>query len=114
MASLTIDSANNIYTSSNSSFSKYSSTFTYISQWGGSGFGDGQFLVTRGIGVDGAGNIYVSDRFNSRIQKFNSDGNFVLKFGSQGSGDGQLSNADDLAVDSDGNIYVADAGNNRI
>ena len=82
--------------------------------WGTVGSGDGQFIFPFGVGVDGAGDVYVADSSNDRIQKFTSTGAFVTKWGSNGSADGQFNNPRGVAVDAAGDVYVADTGNNRI
>jgi len=57
------DAAGNVYVADpgNSRIQKFTSTGTYITQWGS--FGNGN-------GVDAAGNVYVADTRNNRIQKF--------------------------------------------
>lgn len=87
---------------------------TLVGKWGGPGSGDGQFNAPRGIGVNGAGDVYVADGNNNRVQKFTADGGFLLKFGSTGSGPGQFSSPDGVAVDPTGNVFVVDTGNYRI
>src|SRR5919107_504089 len=82
-----------------------------ISSWGPTGSGDGQFLHAHGIGLDSAGNVYVSDAENTNIQKFDSNGKFITKWGSKGSGDGQFIGPWGVAIDSAGNVYVSDQQN---
>jgi uncharacterized protein (TIGR03437 family) len=101
---------------------------TTVAGSGASGFsGDGGpatkagFDLT-GVAVDGAGNIFISDRSN-RIREVNTAGiiNTIAGTGAGGySGDGgppgsaMLSNPGDVAVDSAGNLYVADSLNSRV
>ena len=73
----------------------------YLSCFGKTGRGDGEFYVPRGITIDALGNVYVADLGNMRIQKFDSQGRFLMKFRVDG-----LPNA--MAVDKNGSIYVAD------
>jgi tripartite motif-containing protein 71 len=90
-------------------------TGAYVSQFGSSGSGAGQFGNPTGIvynPVDGL--LYVSDIVNDRIQKFSTAGIYQGQFGSFGSGNGQLNNPWGLAVDSFGYVYVADNINDRI
>ena len=88
--------------------------YTYLSQFGSSGSGNGQFASPRGLAFDASGNLYVADMSNNRIQKFDSSDNFVLEWGPLHSSIGSLSTPTDVAVDSLGNVYVADSANNRI
>ena len=65
----------------------------YISQWGTTGSGNGQFLNPQDSVVDVSGYIYVVDLSRNDVQKFNGSVNppaFVSKWGSQGSGNGQF------------------------
>ena len=43
---------------------------TFLTTWGSSGTGNGQFAGPGGIKVDGSGNVFVADSGNNRIQKF--------------------------------------------
>ena len=55
----------------------------FITSWGSSGSGQGQFIAPTGIAVDlKTGNVYVSDTGNNRIDKFTPDGKFMMSFGS--------------------------------
>jgi sugar lactone lactonase YvrE len=76
-----------------------------------------------GVGVDNAGNVYISDRSNHRIRKIETSGilNNIAGTGTVGfSGDGgnataaQLNYPRELYTDGSGNIYFADTDNNRI
>src|SRR5262249_7691545 len=62
---------------------------TFVTTWGSSGSGDGQFSFPEGVATDGSGNVYVADTGNDRIQKFDASGTFLSTWGSFGSGDGQ-------------------------
>ncbi len=112
-----VDQTNNVYVSDNSTtgfIQKFSSGGTYLSQFGGSGSGNGQFAMPEGIAVDSFGNIFVVDSANHRIQKFSSTGTYITQWGTYGSADGQFKNPWGIAIDSMGNIYVSDTGNYRI
>jgi DNA-binding beta-propeller fold protein YncE len=54
----------------NNRIQKFDSNGTFITKWGISGAGDGQFEQPTGIAIDSLGNVYVVDRGNSRIQVF--------------------------------------------
>lgn len=92
---------------------KFNSAGAYVTEWGSSGSGNGQFEATRGptyVAVAPDQSVYVSDPGNFRVQKFNSSGTYVTKWGSSGTGDGQFSNFGPfgLAVASDGSVFVSD------
>ena len=42
----------------------------FLTTWGTFGDGDGQFLETTSLVLDGSGNVYVSDYRNGTLQKF--------------------------------------------
>jgi uncharacterized protein (TIGR03437 family) len=104
-------------------------TTTTLAGAAGSGFsGDGgpaagaQLSRPLGLGLDGAGNLFIADSNNSAIREI-SGGNIdtVAGNGTPGySGDGGLATAAQLrgptgvAADWHGRIYVADAGNRAI
>ncbi len=54
----------------NGRIQKFNSTGTFLTKWGSSGSGDGEFNSPYGVAVDPAGNVYVADTDNDRIQKF--------------------------------------------
>jgi streptogramin lyase len=90
---------------------------TFLTTWGSSGTGNGQFAAPGGPGgikVDGSGNVFAADIFNNRIQKFDNAGTFLTTWGSSGTGNGQFDDPFDIAVDSAGDVFVADTFNNRI
>lgn len=81
---------------------------------GGKGPARGQFDSPRGLTIDPAGNILVSDSNNSRIQKFSPTGAFLSIIGQPGIGTQSLKAPDGLAVDRSGFIYVADGVNHNV
>ena len=115
-----------------------------ISTIAGSGetgvFGDGGFSGDGGpaveaelynpvsVALDGAGNLFIADRYNHRIRKVDSAGviSTVAGSGEAGvlgggfSGDGgpataaRLSSPSGVALDGAGNLFIADKGNHRI
>lgn len=95
--------------------SKFSSTGTYMLQWGGFGSTDGKFNTPFGIAVDASGFVYVLDTYNNRVQKFTNQGVYQSKFGgTYGTADGQFGSPRGIVLDASGNIYVADTYNHRI
>ena len=53
---------------------KFSSDGRYIKEWGGTGYGPGQFRTMHAIAIDARGRIFVGDRDNNRIQLFDQEG----------------------------------------
>src|SRR5262249_7341486 len=99
---------------------KFTNDGTFITKWGSSGTGDGQFTDPYGVAVDGNGHVFVSEYvsepygYSHRIQKFTDTGGFLTKWGSKGTGDGQFHFPTGVAVDVSGNVYVADEYNDRV
>jgi len=83
--SMVVDKSSNLYvgTNSNPRVLKFNSAGSFVTQWGSSGSGDGQFSANSvWVAVDAAGNVYARNgSFGSnRIQRFTSDGTFVSKW----------------------------------
>ena len=107
-----------------STIKKFSADGQFITEWGESGSGDGEFSQPAAMEIGGNGNVYVVDAGNHRIQKFTSDGQFISKWGGEGSNNGQFKltspSASDycykggIATDTNNNVYVADTFNHRI
>lgn len=85
-----------------------------LSEWGGSGSGNGQMSQPYGVVVSPEGLVFVSEAGNHRIQVFGANGEYIRKFGSLGSGNGQLNTPQGIALGPDGLLYVADRGNYRV
>jgi len=49
---------------------KFTGVGGYLTQWGTSGSGDGQFFYPYSVATDAAGNVYVTEIGNNRVQKF--------------------------------------------
>ena len=129
-----LDGAGNLYIvdSENDRIRKVDSTGTITTVAGTGGFGSGvdgdggpaseaRLYGPDGVAVDGAGNLYISERRNHRIRKVDSTGTIttVAGTGEDGfSGDGgpataaRLSYPEGVALDGAGNLYIA--GNHRI
>ncbi len=98
----------------NNRIQKFTTSGTFITQWGQFGTGNGQFIRPISIAVGSDGSVFVTDSGNNRVQKFTASGTFVSSLGSSGSADGQFNCPLGITLASDGSIYVVDAGNNRI
>jgi len=85
----------------------------YITQWGTSGSGNGQFDHPVGVAVNAAGEVFVADKGNHRIQKFSGTGVFLMQWDLPG-GDGYFDLPEGLATNAAGDLYVGDAGLHRI
>ena len=83
------DSAGNIYAADNSDNTiwKFHPDGTFITKWGGTGTGYGQFDTPTNLAVNSSGYVYIAEWGNNRIQVFDPDGNYVTQWGSPGSGD---------------------------
>ena len=78
-------------------------------RFGGGGSGNGQFLGDiRGIDIDDAGRVYVSDDGNHRVQVFAPGGAYLYQFGNAGTGDQYLTDVRGLTVTHDGIVCVSD------
>ena len=84
---------------------------THLRTWDLSGLGVSE---TRGITLDGDGNVYVVNTGAGVIHRLKFDGTGNEIIGSKGSGNGQLSGPRDVAVDASETIFVADRGNHRV
>ena len=59
---------------------KFSSAGRYLTEWGTTGSGPGQFSTPHDLAIDSQGRLFVGDRGNSRIQIFEPDGTFVAEW----------------------------------
>lgn len=84
----------------------------FISKFGASGSGAGQFTTPKGLTYDGASYLYIVDSGNSRVALALSS-SVIGTSGSSGSALGQFSGAVNLCVGPRG-IYVGETGNNRV
>jgi RHS repeat-associated protein len=89
-------------------------TAGYISAFGSTGNGNGQFEHPAGIAIDSEGDVWVADEENDRVEEFDDEGEYLSQFGTEGEEEGQLQSPTDVAIDSEGNIWVTDSGNNRV
>ena len=93
---------------------KFDSNGNYLSQFGSSGSGDGQFTGPEGVAVDSGGHVFVTDNDNNRVEEFDSSGAYLSQFGTAGSGPGQFYCDCRVATDSGGDVYVSAFGSNEV
>ena len=93
---------------SNNRVQKFSvSKRSFISKFGSSGKGEGQFSSPRGICIDPEGKVFIADNGNNQIQVFNEDDSFAYSFPCQQS-------PWRLAFDHQGHLHVAVNSSNYI
>jgi len=90
---------------------KFTSQGKLIASWAGQGKNNGQVFGTFNyspfqIGVDAAGNNYVTDPNNDRVVKFDLNG--VFQYNLTGDADRKLTEPKFVDVDAAGNVYVLD------
>jgi DNA-binding beta-propeller fold protein YncE len=82
------DKAGNIYVAdgigANNRIAKFDKDGRFITQWGSTGTGQGQFGGVKGLAIDAQGNVYAADAGNKRIQVFDATGRFLREFGNVG------------------------------
>jgi sugar lactone lactonase YvrE len=81
---------------------------TLVTEWGGYGKGEGQFIYPYGIAVSAAGEVYVADTVNARVQRFSGSGAFLGAWGGPGRNHGRFYTPTSVATDPAGYVYVAD------
>jgi hypothetical protein len=82
------DKAGNIYVAdgigNNNRIAKFDKDGRFITHWGSTGEGDGQFRGVKALAVAANGDVFVADAGNQRIQVFDADGKFKRAFGNVG------------------------------
>jgi len=82
------DKAGNIYVAdgigTNNRVAKFDKDGKFITHWGSTGTGPGQFTGVKALAVSNAGDVYVLDAGNKRIQVFDGEGKFKSEFGNVG------------------------------
>jgi sugar lactone lactonase YvrE len=86
----------------------------FLDAWGDRGEEPGQMSSPMGLGIDGDGNILVTEFDNNRVQRFTPEGEFLMGFGGFGIGEGLFIHANDAVVDEHGRIFVTDWSNHRV
>lgn len=98
----------------NDRITKLDSEGRFVSCWGQSGSGPGEFNRVRALALGGDGLLYLVDACNHRVQVLTREGKYIREFGTPGEGLGELRYPYDLAFDSEGLLYVVERGNNRV
>jgi DNA-binding beta-propeller fold protein YncE len=94
---------------------RFSSSGSYVGQFGSSGTGEAQFAGPYDIATEPvSGDLYISDNSNSRVEIFNPNGVYLGKFGSEGTGSGQFKYPTGIVADGSGRLFVVDSGNYRL
>jgi hypothetical protein len=78
---IAIDTANNVYVSSNNRIFKYTNEGQFLFSWGSFGTNPGEFNQIVGMATDSLNDVYVVEKYNYRIQKFTSNGDFLTSWG---------------------------------
>jgi RHS repeat-associated protein len=89
---------------SSSKVQKYDTQGALLLEWGSPGTANGQFTFPRGVVVDAAGAVYVTDQ--TRVQKFDAQGQFLLSW--QVAADTRF-----IAAGADGYLYLS-AGSGEV
>ncbi len=111
------DKAGNFYVADygeNDRIQVFSPAGKWLRQWGGHGYGPGQFLRPRALAIDDQDRIYVADSAAHRIQVFDTAGRLLTAWGERGSGPGELNFPYDVAIGPDGSVYVCEYSNHRV
>jgi len=113
---LATDPAGNVYVADtgNDRVQAYSTSGTFLRQWGISGGGSGELDGPAGIALGPQELIYVVDSGNDRVQIFDATGAFGDLWGSPGAAYGEFDGPFGVTTSPAGNVYVTDPGNDRV
>jgi hypothetical protein len=82
------DKSGNIYVAdgigTNNRIAKFDKDGRFITHWGSTGSGQGQFNGVKGLAIDAQGHVYAADARNKRIQVFDGDGKYLREFAGVG------------------------------
>ena len=100
-----------VYTTDGSRVQKFTTTGTFISQ-----FGQGRLIAPRQLAVHPeTHNLYVVSARDGMIVVFDQSGVEQFRFGGEGSGDGEFEgDIRGIDIDDQGHVYVSDDGNHRV
>lgn len=86
---------------------KYTADGTFITSWGQTGYGPGEFHELHAIAMDSRGRLFIADRYNNRIQLFDQEGNYIATWTQFGRPSG-------IYFDHNDKIYVADSESDNL
>jgi DNA-binding beta-propeller fold protein YncE len=86
---------------------------TPLSSFGEIGDASGQFAMSKGVGADAEGHVYVADALSNYIQIFDKEGRFLLSFGGMGGEAGRFRLPAGICIFNN-TIYIADSQNRRV
>src|SRR5690348_4431372 len=74
--------------------SSSTNNYSFVTKWGRSGTGEGQFKQPLAVAIDSNGSVYVTDftAIANQVQKFNANGTFITSWGYLGTGGGGFTN----------------------
>ena len=100
-----------VYTTDGSRVQKFTTTGTFISQ-----FGQGHLIAPRQLAVHpGSHNLYVVSARDGMIVVFDQNGVEQFRFGGQGTGNGEfMGDIRGIDIDDQGHVFVSDDGNHRV
>src|SRR6185295_14916089 len=82
------DKAGNIYITdglgATNRVAKFDKDGKFLTQWGSTGTGQGQFRGVKSVAVANNGDVYVADYGNQRIQVFDGEGKYKSEFANVG------------------------------
>lgn len=113
------DAADNIYVSDNNRIQEFTTTGTFISQFGqacpqGGCTGDELFQLRRvAVGTGSSPDVYAADLWGYKVVEFNQAGTVVKVFGNVGPAAGGFNDEFGLAM-YNGILYVVDTNNQRV
>ena len=82
---------------------------SFVLKWGSYGSAPGQFVNPYGIAADGAGSLYVLDKYNGRIQKFDGEGHYLTSWSHPGTGlPNDTRDMAGIGIGVEGNVYAVD------
>jgi len=86
----------------------------FLASFGQLGDAAGEMPRIKGIAVDRAGHLWVSDAHLDQVSLYTPDGTFLMAFGRRGADAGEFSFPAGIAAHADGRVAVVDSLNRRV